>query len=94
MKYKLVILALMFSSCMPIETSMKTSDAWVEIYTAIREKEKECGNKPGYFLYVPDDPEEYPVRLCSMSILRASCPFNDYPSFCLKLYFPEVGPNP
>ncbi|MDH5655291.1 MAG: hypothetical protein OEZ34_05255 [Spirochaetia bacterium] len=74
---------------------MDTTDAWIEVYVAIHEKAKECGNHPQYILPVFEDPKEYGVRLCSLSILRQDCPFNDYPLFCLEMLevdLPYIGP--
>ena len=74
---------------------MSTYDAYVEIYRAIDYKEKECKSKPGYLFYVPENPDEYGVRLCSMSILRMDCPFKEYPTFCWELLgvdLPFIGP--
>lgn len=73
----------------------KTSDAWSEIYAAIEFKAKECGNRPGYLLIVPSKPPSYGTRLCSLTIVRQTCPFTDYPVFCLEMYrvdLPGIGP--
>jgi len=83
------------ASCAVEKGTMNTYDAWAEIYTAIDRKAAECGNHPPYFLPVFNDPQEYGVRLCSLSIIRQACPFNDYPLFCVEMLgydLPLIGP--
>ncbi len=82
-------------SCMARPDVYETADAWSEIYTAIDYKEKECGQKPGYLLIVPENPPTYGTQLCSISIIRQECPFHDYPLFCLEMLevdLPLIGP--
>jgi hypothetical protein len=76
--------------------SLPRADATSEIYAAIDAKARQCGSRPGYLLYIPDNPPEYGTRLCSLSIIRQNCPFNDYPLFCLEMYrvkLPGIGPQ-
>jgi hypothetical protein len=82
-------------ACRVEDGTMNEADAYSEIYTAIEQKSTECGGRPGYYLILPTDPLEYGTRLCSLSILRIKCPFNDYPIFCLEMYdidLPGIGP--
>lgn len=82
------------SGCDAGEDTVPTGDAWSEIYAAIEFKDKECEGRPDHFLLVPDNPKPYSVRLCSLSIIRLDCPFNEYPLFCLTIYgieLPGIG---
>lgn len=68
---------------------MDLAEAYSEIGAAIDFKRRECGHMPAYPLVIPGRPSEYGVRLCSLTILRQSCPFRDYPIFCLEIYTEE-----
>ena len=79
----------------PENTTVPDDEAWSQIYAAIDHKARECGNQPNYILIVPREPTQYGVELCSLSILRQPCPFNDYPLFCAEMYeidLPGIGP--
>lgn len=90
----LVLCLFAFAGC-PENTTVPEDEAWSQIYAAIDYKYKECGNQPNYILIVPHEPSQYGVELCSLSILRQECPFNDYPLFCVEMYeidLPGIGP--
>lgn len=90
----LFIAALSVTGC-PVDTSIDQSDAYNQIYAAIDYKAKECGTSPAYPLILPDTPSNYGVELCSLTIIRLECPFNDYPLLCLEAYnydVPGIGP--
>ncbi len=76
-------------ACRSEDASVDLFDAYSEIGTAIDFKAKQCGNQPGYPLIIPGKPPEYGVRLCSLLILNAECPFTDYPLFCIEMYADE-----
>ncbi len=94
-----LILALSASiliECQAEKDTEKTPNAWSEIYAAIEFKAKQCGNRPGYPLIVPENPPSYGTRLCSLTITQQPCPFSDYPLFCLEMYeidVPGIGPS-
>ncbi len=83
-----------FSGCME-DDSFQQDDAYNELYATIEYKAKQCGQRPPYFLILPGIPTKYEVDLCSITIIRQECPFNDYPIFCLELYgdLPGIGPK-
>ncbi len=89
MKAKLLLLMLfmIFSSCVVEDASINTIDAYSEIYQAIEYKYKECGNKPSTPFIPPDRLERDALRLCTIAILRSECPFLEYPIFCNDLFF-------
>ncbi|MCB1308481.1 MAG: hypothetical protein KDK30_09890 [Leptospiraceae bacterium] len=76
----------LFVTCVQQSDEMPLADAYSEIGAAIQFKANECGQQPGYPLLIPAHPPEYGVRLCSLLIVRADCPFNDYPPPCVELY--------
>lgn len=82
------------SSCIPQDDYVHPSDAYSELIAAIDYRAKQCGNRPANPLILPQKPPTYGVRLCSISIVRMECPFNDYPPFCLEIFFdlPGIGP--
>lgn len=57
----------------------------------------ECGNSPGFLLYVPkENIYKNGVNTCAFTILRTPCPFTQYPLLCLELYrvdVPGYGPR-
>ena len=90
-----LILFLSLTSCLEKDDSMTRGDATSEIYAAIDAKARECKNRPSFLLLIPDHPDTYGTRLCSLSIIRQSCPFDSYPLFCLEMYkvdLPGIGP--
>ena len=81
--------------CALESTTMETTEAYSQIYAAIDYKRKACGNWPGYWLVPLDNPPQYGVSLCTLTIIRQECPFRDYPLFCLEMYeidVPLIGP--
>lgn len=82
--------------CVTEKDDVNTGDALSEVYAAIQFKARQCGNSPGYPFIPLGHPTAYGTRLCSLSIIRADCPFNDYPIFCLEFYegvdIPGIGP--
>jgi len=91
----LLVVVLFGGGCVAEKGTMDTADAWSEVLAAIDYKARECGNRPGYILLVPDNPVEYGTHLCSLTILRMKCPFRDYPLFCFEMYnvdVPFIGP--
>jgi len=82
------------SSCLPVDTGIDFSDAVSELYAAIDYKRNQCGQAPALPLIPPKKSKEYGVRLCSLSILRAECPFLEYPIFCAEMFIdlPGIGP--
>ncbi|MBW7858256.1 MAG: hypothetical protein H3C43_08190 [Leptonema sp. (in: Bacteria)] len=85
---------LIAGSCMPVDTGIEFEDSMSEIYAATAYKAQECGNQPSLPFIAPKNAKEYGLRLCSLSILRQECPFQDYPIFCLEMFIdlPGVGP--
>lgn len=83
------------SGCIIEKDDISNQDAYSQLYSAIDYKAEVCGQKPGYFLILPGEPTQYEVDLCSITIVRSECPFNDYPLFCLELYgdLPLIGPE-
>lgn len=82
-------------ACVTENDDVNSGDATSEIYAAIQFKARQCGNSPGYPLLPPPHPTAYGTRLCSLSIIRADCPFRDYPTFCVEMYgidIPGIGP--
>ncbi len=97
----LVFLGAVFMACTQ-ETTVPLNDAYSEIDAAIQFRARQCGGQqPAYPLILPGRPSEYGTRLCSLSIIRQPCPFNDYPTFCLEMYtevceacdLPLIGPE-
>lgn len=86
-KYFLLIIFIIFCNCIVEDASVNAIDAYSEINKAIEYKYKECGNKPQNIFIPPDRVERDALRLCTISILRSECPFNEYPIFCSDLYF-------
>lgn len=83
----LVLFAFIFVfSCRVDDDELKESDAYNQIYYAVEYKAEVCGNRPGYLLILPGDVSSYATDLCSLSIVRMDCPFNDYPTECLGIY--------
>ncbi len=81
-----VLLALLAGACRVESPYMDLNQAYGEIGVAIGATQRRCGQQPSYPLLLPRDPSEYGVRLCSLLILQASCPFHDYPIGCLEIY--------
>lgn len=81
-----ILLASLLLVCRSDEAAMDLNDAYSEIGAAIQFKANECGNQPAYPLILPGKPPEYGIRLCSLLILGESCPFQNYPLFCLEVY--------
>lgn len=79
-------LILGLSACRPVDTSIDQADATSEILAATDYKAKECGQRPPFVLIPPDNVEEHALRLCSILITRATCPFHEYPPFCSEMY--------
>ena len=100
MRYRLLIrLAvllplLLFGRCLPVDTGIEFEDAFSELYAAIDYKSKECGQQPAVLLLPPKKVKEYGLRLCSLSILRQPCPFNEYPLFCAEMFLDLPGIDP
>ena len=95
----LLVLLITFAlgGCLVGDDSVELNEAYSEIGAAIDYRATQCGNRPAYPLIIPGAPSTYGTRLCSASILREACPFNDYPLFCLEMYTVECngkGPNP
>lgn len=91
----IAVLILLSFRCIVEDDKVPTEDAYSEIYAAIQFKSRQCGSMPAYLLPVPQNPPSYGTRLCSLSILRAECPFNDYPVFCVEMMgidLPGIGP--
>lgn len=91
----LALACITFVAACPENTTVPENEAWSQIYAAIDYKARECGNQPNYILIVPREPSQYGVELCSLTILRQECPFNDYPIFCVEMYeidLPGIGP--
>ncbi len=90
----LLVFAITLSGCVIEDDDMTNQDAYGQLYSAIQYKQNECGQSPGYFLIFPSEPTQYEIDLCSISIIRQECPFNDYPLFCLEIYgdLPLIGP--
>jgi len=102
MKLKLLLFLTLLSfisgmiSCAAEKATMDTDQAWFEIYTAIDYKANECKSRPSYPMIVFNDPDTYSVRLCSLSIIHAECPFENYPIFCIEMLgvdLPLIGPK-
>lgn len=76
------------------EDYMHRSDGYSELISAIDYRANQCGNRPQLPLILPEKPSKYSVHLCAVSIIRMSCPFNDYPPFCLEIFIdlPGIGP--
>ncbi|MCR9143676.1 MAG: hypothetical protein NXI24_15620 [bacterium] len=81
-----LILMTLLLACRSDEAAMDLNDAYSEIGAAINFKAQECGTMPAYPLILPGKPTEYGVRLCGLLILGESCPFQNYPLFCLEIY--------
>ncbi|MBI3396016.1 MAG: hypothetical protein HY042_09285 [Spirochaetia bacterium] len=81
-------------SCIPKDDHADPGDAYSEIYTAIDYKYRSCGQKPAFPIVLPAKPTKYGTHLCALSIIRTTCPFTDYPLFCLEIYvdLPGIGP--
>ena len=96
----LLCVALLIGSCLPTEDHEDLLGAYSEIGAAIDFKANECGHRPAYPMVLPARPSRYGTRLCSLTIMRQACPFNDYPLFCLEMYsleckvcdLPLIGP--
>ena len=90
----LIIAYIALSGCIE-KDDLSNQDAYSQLYAAIDYRAGVCGERPGYFLILPGEPTQYEVDLCSISIIRSECPFNDYPLFCLELYgdLPGIGPK-
>lgn len=91
-----ILLACLSMMCVSEKDDVNSGDATSEIYAAIQFKARQCGNSPGYPFIPPPNPTAYGTRLCSLSIIRAECPFRDYPIFCIEVYegadVPGIGP--
>ncbi|MBX7058504.1 MAG: hypothetical protein K1X75_10605 [Leptospirales bacterium] len=84
-----VAAAWVFGHCRIESPYMDLNDAYSEIGVSIAHTANRCGAQPGYPLLLPARPSEYGVRLCSLLILQAACPFQDYPIPCLEIYTAE-----
>lgn len=98
MKQCALLLALagcLFVGCLAESVSVDTSEAYSQIFAAIDYKREACGDWPGFYLVPLDNPQQYGTDLCSLSIIREECPFDDYPVFCMEMYdidLPLIGP--
>ena len=81
----LALLLFFTGSCDEVE-KMDTTEAYVQVYTAIEYKRAECGDAPLYPLFVPPEPPLQGANTCAFAITDADCPFNDYPLLCLELF--------
>lgn len=79
-------IALAATACRPVDTSISQADAFSETQAAVEYKAKACGQRPPTLLIPPDNVEEHALRLCSILIVRATCPFNEYPLLCAEMY--------
>lgn len=82
------------AGCAPVNTAVEFEDAFSELYAAIDYKRQECGQQPSMPLIPPGDVKEWALQLCSLSILREPCPFNEYPIFCTEMFLdlPVIDP--
>jgi hypothetical protein len=87
MRYLIFFLFLVFSFCLVEDASIKQLDAYSELSKAIEYKYKECGNKPDQPLIPPTKIDRNSLKICTLSILRMDCPFNEYPIFCYDMFF-------
>jgi hypothetical protein len=90
----LLVSLLALVRCLPVDTGIEFEDAFSELYAAIDYKSRECGQQPPVMLIPPKKVKEYGLRLCSISIIRQPCPFNEYPLFCTEMFLdlPGIGP--
>lgn len=90
-----VLLSLLLAGrCLPVDTAIEFGDAFSELYAAIDYKSRECGQQPAELLLPPQKVNEYGLRLCSLSIIRQPCPFNEYPLFCAEMFLDLPGIDP
>lgn len=75
-----------FNFCIIEDASINMIDAYSELYQAIEYKYKECGNKPEQPFIPPTKTDRDSLKLCTISILRMECPFNEYPIFCYDMF--------
>ncbi len=83
----LIIFFLFTQTCIVEDASIKFLDAYSEIYQAIEYKYKECGNKPIGDFFPPAKTDRNSLKLCTLSILRLPCPFNEYPILCYDMFW-------
>ncbi len=83
----MIIFSIFTQTCIVEDASIKFLDAYSEIYQAIEYKYKECGNRPQEDFFPPVKTDRNSLKLCTLSILRMSCPFNEYPIFCYDMFW-------
>lgn len=79
------------SGCLQEETSIHFGDALSELQASIDYKAKECGSRPANPLIPPKETDEHALHLCSITIVREKCPFNEYPLFCAEMFLKLPG---
>jgi len=89
MKNLLLIFMISFLSFCLSEENVKNSEAYHDFLIAYFYKASQCNNQPEYFLIFPKFISKRWLDACLFSIIRSECPFNDYPSVCLKVYEKE-----
>ncbi|MFN3604159.1 MAG: hypothetical protein ACK4UJ_05585 [Leptonema sp. (in: bacteria)] len=88
-KFFLIFLILVLG-CQIEDNSIQFVDAYSELNKAIEYKYKECGNKPEEILLPPKSLSRDSLKICTLSILRVSCPFTEYPIFCYEMYWQVI----
>lgn len=88
MKKLIIFLFLLISFCL-VEENVNRSEAYHDFLIAYLYKASQCNSQPEYFLIFPKVVSKRWLDACLFSIIRSECPFNDYPSICLKIYEKE-----
>lgn len=83
---KFIFIVVIFFSCLIEENVIKNQDAYRDFLIAYIYKSTLCNSQPSYFLVFPKKLSKRWFEACIFSIIRSDCPFNEYPSICLKIY--------
>ncbi|MCB1190019.1 MAG: hypothetical protein H7A23_12650 [Leptospiraceae bacterium] len=84
----LLLINLFIYKCQDQETPTESKDN-NDLLVASLLKQAECGKGPNYYLFIASGsaiPAQKDVQVCTLSIIQAECPFDDYPLYCLYLF--------
>lgn len=83
--FSLVVFLFLVNSCQ-LDTSIAASDANSQIYAAALFKSRECGGGIPQITIAVNKVAQRNLALCTIAILRTSCPFSSFPAICLSIY--------